>query len=108
MTPEDADCATPGCANPVPRRPGPGRPTIYCSPACRPNRRRPQVHVEIDHPDTSPDGRPVQRVWTVRLRRGEHIVVIANDLGWPSANALAGQLDDLLHPNPQQTGGTID
>ncbi|MDQ3781895.1 MAG: hypothetical protein M3349_03035 [Actinomycetota bacterium] len=108
MTTEPADCAAPGCANPVPRRPGPGRPAIYCSPDCRTNRRRPQVHVEIDHPDTSPDGRPVQRVWTVRLRRGEHVVVIANDLGWPSANALAGQLHDLLRPNPQQTGGTID
>ena len=108
MTPAPVGCAAPGCTNPVPRRPGPGRPAIYCSPACRTNRRQPQIQVEIDHPDHSPDGRPVQRVWTVRLRRGQHIVIIANDLGWPTANALAQQLHHLLHPSPQQTGGTIE
>jgi hypothetical protein len=47
-------------------------------------------------------------VWTVRLRRGQQVVVIADDLGWPSANALAGQLDDLLRPGSRQKGGTIE
>jgi len=103
-----AACAAPRCTNLVNRRPGPGRPAIYCSADCRPGRTQPKILVEIDHPDTSPDGRPVQRVWTVRLRRGEHVVVIANDLGWPSANALTGQLNDLLHPPPQQNGEPID
>jgi hypothetical protein len=89
-------CAASGCENPVPRRPGPGRPAIYCSPECRPTRCRPGIVVEIDHPDESPDGRRARRVWTVRLRRGRRVVVIAGDLGWPSANALATQLEDLL------------
>ncbi len=103
MTPAVA-CASPRCDNLVPRRPGPGRPAIYCSANCRPGHRQPKILVEIDHPDTSPDGRPVQRVWTVQLRRGQQVVVIANNLGWPSANALAAQLHNLLHPTPQQNG----
>lgn len=94
-------CAAPGCDNPVVRR-ARGRPAIYCSPACRPSRRtaRPRLQVEIDHPDTSPDGRPTDRVWVVRLRRGPRTVTIADNLGWPSANTLAGQLNDLLAPTP--------
>ena len=106
MTPPVA-CADPGCINLVPRSAGPGRPAVYCSPACRPKHRRPGILVEVDHPETSPDGRPVERVWTVRLRRGQDIVVIANDLGWPTANALAGALDDLLRPSSRQTGGKL-
>jgi len=106
MTP--VACAAPDCTNPVPRRLGPGRPAVYCSPGCRPNRPRPAIRVEVDHPDTRPDGRPLRRVWAVRLRRGEQVVVIADDLGWPSANALAGQLDDLLRPRSRQKGGTIE
>jgi len=50
----------------------------------------------------------VQRVWTVRLRRGQRVVVIADDLGWPSANALAGELSDLLSPASRRKGGTIE
>lgn len=108
MTRAPVDCAAPGCVNLVPRSTGPGRPAVYCSPACRPNHPRPKILVEVDHPNISPDGRPVERVWTVRLRRGKDIVVIADDLGWPSANALAGALDDLLRPSSRQTGGTIE
>lgn len=101
-------CAAAGCDNAVVRRPGPGRPAIYCSPACRPTPVRPRVVVEVDHPDASTDGRATRRVWTVRLRRGTRTVVIAENLGWPSANALAGQLDDLLHPAAGQRGGNLD
>lgn len=108
MTPAPVACAAPGCANLVGRRAGPGRPAVYCSPVCRPNRRRPGILVEVDHPATSPDGRPVERVWTVRLRRGKDVVVIADDLGWPSANAPVGALDGLLHPSSQQKGNTIE
>jgi len=106
MTP--VACAAPDCTNPLPRRTGPGRPFRYCSPACRPSLRRPGILVEVDHPEVSRDGRPVERVWTVRLRRGHQVVVIAEDLGWPSATALAGQLDDLLRPRPRHKGGTIE
>lgn len=108
MTTATVACVAPGCANLVPRSPRAGRPAVYCSPECRNKPRQPKLVVEIDHPDTSPDGRPVQRVWAVRLRRGQRVVVIANDLGWPSATALAAQLEDLLHHRPQQNGATID
>lgn len=102
-------CAREGCDEVVVRKPR-GRPARYCSPSCRPGARparRPPVLVEVAHPDTSPDGRPASRVWTVTLRRGAHVVVIANDLGWPSAHALARQLEDLLNPVPRR-GGAID
>jgi len=69
---------------------------------------RPALVVEVDHPDASADGRAPPRVWTVRLRRGKQIVVIAENLGWPSANALAGQLDDLLRPAAGQRGGRLN
>jgi hypothetical protein len=95
-------CAAAGCANPVPVGTR-GRPAIYCSAACRPSgQRRPGIAVELDHPTESPDGRPPERVWAVRLRRGQHIVVIADGLGWPTATALAQQLQDLLAPRRQR------
>lgn len=107
MTPP-MTCVATGCANLVPRSPRAGRPAVYCSPECRQKPRQPKIVVEIDHPDASPDGRGVQRVWAVRLRRGQRVVVIAEALGWPSATALAGQLDDLLHPGPQHKGQTME
>jgi len=111
-TPEPVTCAAPGCTNRLPRTNRPGRPAIYCSADCRPTRtraavRRADVVVEVDHPDSSPDGRPTERVWAVRLRRGQHVVVIADDLGWPTANALAHDLNDLLANSPHE-GPAID
>jgi hypothetical protein len=101
-------CAAPDCDNTVVRRPR-GRPAIYCSPTCRPGRRsgHPRLTVEIGHPDTSPNGRPTGRVWTVQLRRGPHTVTLADNLGWPSATALADQLNNLLHPTPRDKGDPI-
>lgn len=99
-------CAAPHCDTPLTPNPR-GRPAIYCSPACRPSGRRPAITVDITHPDISPDGRPAQRVWTVTLRRGSTTVVIATDLGWPSAialaTAMATALDDLLTPRRAHT-----
>lgn len=113
MIPEAATiaCAAPGCDTPVPQHSGPGRPALYCSSGCRPSHRQAGVVgvvVEVEHPDVSPDGRPSDRVWVVRLRRGPKVVVIANDLGWPSATALAGQLHDLLFDRRKQKGGAIE
>ena len=91
-------CAAPGCDNPVPRG-GRGRPAIYCSAQCRPaGRGRSGVHVvvEVDHEPTPDDERPAGRIWIVRLRRGDQCVVIAAELGRPSAEHLAGQLNALL------------
>jgi len=96
-------CARPGCDNALPPRRY-GRPALYCCPACRPSRapRPTGLRVEVDHPESSSDGRPAERIWTVALRRGQRVVVIAEGLGWPSANALAIQLEDLLTPRPRQ------
>jgi hypothetical protein len=104
MTANQRTCANPDCDNIVPRRQRTGRPAIYCSTSCRPSAQHtaPTITVEIGHPDRSPDGRPPQRVWTVRLRRGTHTVTIADNLGWPTAAALAEQLDSLIHGQPSQ------
>jgi hypothetical protein len=109
MTPTPATCANPNCDRAVPRPKRPGRPAIYCSPGCRRTRRPPDpLIVEVQHPDISPDGRPAQRVWTVQLRRGDHTVIIANNLGWPTANALAHELNNLLLTNTPNNGAAID
>ncbi len=101
-------CARETCTNPVPRKPR-GRPAIYCSPQCRPSRSNVRgLTVEVDHPEHSIDGRSPDRVWIVRLRRGRRAVVIADAIGWPSANALAGELRQLLARPERQKGGTID
>lgn len=93
-------CAAPGCDNPVNRPPGqPGRPAIYCSAACRPSTRGPNLVVEVDRQDDF-DHQP-GRDWTVRLRRGRRAVTISEGLGLFSATDLATQIHDLL-------GGRID
>jgi hypothetical protein len=102
-------CAAPGCQNPIARK-GRGRPAVYCSPACRPAARghRPvRVLVEVDHEPTPDDLRPAGRIWLVRLRRGDQRVVIAAELGRPSAEHLAAQLTALLSPR-RTKGAPID
>lgn len=106
-------CAAPDCTAPVTHHGGRGRPALYCSPACRAaasrNHRRTRdtpPTVEVDHCSTSARGRPSGRVWLVRLRRGEHAVVIATGLGRPSAEHLARQITQLLHPHSDRGGST--
>ncbi len=106
-----AICAAPGCEKPLPERSGRGRPALYCSPECRPaGRGRSGVHVvvEVDHEPTPDDERPAGRVWLVRLRRGDQAVVIAAELGGPSADHLAGQLNGLLATRRRSKGASID
>ena len=107
-------CATPGCDQPVPRG-GRGRPALYHSPACRAaayrrTRRDPHapITVEVDHGSTSAKQRPAGRVWLVRLRRADRAVIVATGLGRPSAEHLAHQINQLLHPVPLANGGAID
>jgi hypothetical protein len=107
-------CATPGCTEPVPRG-GRGRPALYHSPACRAaayRRARQDPHapltVEIDHRSTNAQARPAGRVWLVRLRRGDQAVIVAAGLSRPSADALAHQINQLLHPARLAKGGAID
>jgi hypothetical protein len=44
----------------------------------------------------------------VQLRRGQHTVTIANNLGWPTANALAHELTNILFTKPTHKGAAID
>jgi hypothetical protein len=88
-------CARDGCENPVLRRPGqPGRPQIYCSPACRPSYGRSQMSVEVDR-DESEDAEH-GRDWNVRLRRGERVLVVQRGIGRFSATAFAAELSAMV------------
>lgn len=101
-------CASPGCDNPVVRKPGRrGRPPIYCSPACRPSRQGVgnQLDVEVDHDG---DDEAAGRFWTVTLRRGNRRVVVGRELGRISAAVLARDLRVLLHPARRQEGDAIE
>ena len=105
-------CAAPGCDRPVTRG-GPGRPRIYCTPACRPNATRAtaatgSLTVHVDHEPVPDDTRPTGRIWKVQLQRAGRTVVIATDLGRPSADHLASQISELLNPSQQAHGGAID
>lgn len=63
--------------------------------------------VEVDFEpmgDDEPRGRPLGRVWLVKLRSGQGEVVVAEGLGRPSADYLAGQIAKLLTPQRSQTG----
>lgn len=107
-------CAAPGCSEPVTQT-GRGRPKLYHSPACRAAAYRHTRHdrgapltVEIDHGSTSARNRPSGRVWLVRLRRGEQAVIVAAGLGRPTADHLAHQINQLLHPTPLAKGGAIE
>jgi hypothetical protein len=84
---------------------------LYCSPPCRPaGRGRAGVHVvvEVDHQPTPDDERPTGRVWIVRLRRGTQSVVIAAELGRPSAGLLAGQLNELFTTRRRVIGAAME
>ncbi len=97
-------CTNPDCTNPVESSGRPGRPTIYCTPACRPShktrppRRQPGLTVEITD-TTTQNGRRNQHSWTVTLRRGTHTVTIAHDLGRFTATALADDIQQLIAPD---------
>lgn len=106
-------CAAPGCTTILTHGPR-GRPPIYCSPRCRAAAYRNRsattepLTVEIDHGSTSAKGRPAGRIWLVRLRRGNRAVIIASGLGRPSADHLAHQITQLLHPKPLAKKGPIE
>jgi hypothetical protein len=101
-------CAAPGCENVVLRQNRRGRPPRYCSPACRPAAKAPlrRLLVEVDHAPTTDQSRPLGRIWLVRLRRGQRSVVIASELGRPSADHLANQIRELL--STKTRGGAIE
>ena len=104
-------CVAPGCDEPLRQHLGRGRPRLYCSPNCRQAAVRTSgtLVVEVDHePHDDAVKRPLGRVWFVRVRRGRREVIVASELGRPSADHLAGQLTAVIAPLPQASGGAID
>jgi len=93
-------CAADSCHNEVPTKHRPGRPSIYCSPECRPSfvGRGSGVTVAVGHEPTADDARPSGRIFFVELRKGKHSVVVANEIGRPSAEDLARRVNEVLHP----------
>ena len=103
-------CATRGCRELLPARSGRGRPRLYCSPRCRSISvaRSGALRVEVDHDSDEGNGRPTGRVWLVRMCRGSDQVVIATELGRPSADHLAGQIAQLIGRGQRAQGGAME
>jgi hypothetical protein len=99
-------CAATGCNQTIPRR-GTGRPAQFCSTACRvrDHRRRhadDAISVEVDMGSATSRGRPPERAWLVRIRRGDSYVIVNTGLRRLTADRLAEQLTDLLtNKSPQ-------
>jgi hypothetical protein len=66
------------------------------------------LSVEVDSENEEGAGRPTGRVWLVRLRRGKDEVVVANELGRPSADHLAGQISQLIDQRRRAPGGAME
>lgn len=60
------------------------------------------ITVEIDIGSASTRGRPPDRVWLLRLRRGDRQVITTIGLSRTGAEHLAEQVTDLL-ADPQET-----
>lgn len=94
-------CAAPGCTEPIAAAPT-GRPARFCSDACRARAHRatrriePPITVEVDMGSASSRGRPPERAWLVRIRRGNRSVIAAIGLRRNAAERLAQQLGDIL------------
>lgn len=103
-------CAARGCRELLPAQSGRGRRRIYCSPSCRriSLARSSALRVEVDHDGDAEHGRPTGRVWLVRLRRGNAEVVVATELGRPSADHLAGQITQLIGRRQRAQGGAME
>ena len=64
----------------------------------------PALSIEVDHELDEDGSRPAGRVWLVRMRRSRREVVVASDLGRPSA----GHLADLIGPLRRAQGGAME
>jgi len=97
--------------DPTPTR-GQGRPTRYCSPACRPSSQKQhsatrRLTVEIDHEPTENGVRPAGRVWFVQLSAGSKHVIMATGLGRPSARPPRRSAQRLTRPPVRPTTSPI-
>jgi hypothetical protein len=112
-TDRSGTCAAPGCTNTI-RRNDSGRPARYCSPACRVRNHRYRqqattapITVEVDMGSATSRGRPAERAWLVRIRRGDRNVIVNTGLRRPHADRLAEQLTDLLIDTPQNNQTSV-
>ena len=100
-------CAGPGCTNSLATHTV-GRPARYCSTACRARHHRQRsatapIAVEVDMGSATSRGRPPDRAWLVRIRRGDRNVIVNTGLRRPHADRLAEQLTDLLTDKSHRT-----
>jgi len=56
------------------------------------------VVVEVDRGSASTRGRPPEMTWLIRLRRGEHCVIVVIGLSRGAAEYLADRIADVLGP----------
>jgi hypothetical protein len=104
-------CAALDCHVALPDYTGRGRPRLYCSARCRSAGRgagRTTLSVEVDHSGDDDAGRPIGRVWLVRLRRGAEEVTVASELGRPTADHLAGQIAQLIDGRQRAPGAAME
>ncbi|MHB1711465.1 MAG: hypothetical protein ACYCV7_08690 [Acidimicrobiales bacterium] len=102
-------CTTPGCEEELHPPSDRGRPRLYCSTKCRnTNTRSGVLSVEVDYAGDDGGGRPTGRVWLVKIRRGRDEVVVATELGRPSADHLAGQISQLINGRRRAQGGVME
>jgi hypothetical protein len=105
-------CTAPGCHVALPDYNGRGRPRLYCCARCRSAGRAAARHatlnVEVDHTGGDDAGRPIGRVWLVRLRRGTETVTVATELGRPTADHLAGQIAQLIDGRQRASGPAME
>jgi hypothetical protein len=98
-------CAAPGCTKSVTERAA-GRPARFCSTACRVRAHRHRhalpVTVEVDLGSATSRGRPPERAWLVRLRRGDRSVIVAIGMRRNAADRLATQIEELLTTSPAE------
>jgi hypothetical protein len=94
----------------LPAQSGRGRRRIYCSARCRSISvaRNGALRVEVDHAGDDESKRPTGRVWLVRMRRGKDEVIVATELGRPSADHLAAQIAQLIGGRQQAQRSTTE
>lgn len=97
-------CAGPDCDTPLTNPAAAGRPARFCSSACRTRSYRqarrdttaePLV-AEVDTGSATSRGRPPDRAWMVRIRRGDRWVIVAFGLRRAHAERIAGQITELI------------
>ena len=103
-------CTTPGCEEELPPPSGPGRPRLYGSTKCRSTNtaRGGAFSVEVDYEGDEAASRPTGRVWLIRMRHGNDEVVVATELGRPSADHRADCSAHRSAPAGGAQGGAME